>query len=60
MTTKSKKVYHVVDQDTGETLSKHTRSNGPSGARVWLKAYKKNGFKVAIHYRPGSNDQHAA
>ena len=53
MTKTAKKVYHVVDQDTGETLSKHRRKNGPSSATVWVKAYREQGFKVAIHYRPG-------
>ena len=51
--TKTKKIHHVVDQDTGETLSKHKRLNGPSSARVWVKAWRKAGFKVAVHYRPG-------
>ena len=40
----------IIDRDTGEILSRHKRLNGPSSARVWLKAWKSHGFNAVIGY----------
>jgi hypothetical protein len=49
---KSKNRYQVVDQDTGEVLSNHSRLNGSGSARFWFSKFRKEGRNVAIRYSP--------